>query len=319
MRTDILRLMKILPRGLLVAWLVLGAVAASFAAAIPDVILLWPGAAPGSEKLTITEKITERSTDPAKPDRIYTQIVTPSLTVHRAEKPNGIVVIVAPGGGYQRIVLDKEGPDTSAWLNRLGITAFVLKYRLPGEGHENAKDVALQDAQRAMRIIRAHAAEWGLDATRVGFIGYSAGGHLSASLEFFFDRKIYTPVDAADELSARPDFSMLGYATVGGHGTRPTSLEGLNARQQMDWDYHIEATPGVKYPPTFILQADDDPTVNPQDAATIYLALKKNGTPAEMHVFKRGGHGFGIRDAKGPVTRWPELCADWLKEIGVLK
>lgn len=309
--------MKPSPLGALLA--LLGTAAFSCAAEIPDVINLWPGAAPGSEKLTITEKITERSTDPAKPDRIYTQIVTPSLAVHRAEKPNGIAVIVAPGGGYQRIVLDKEGPDTSAWLNRLGITAFVLKYRLPGEGHENGKDVALQDAQRAMRVIRQHAAEWGLDPARVGFIGYSAGGHLSASLEFFFDRKIYAPVDAADALSARPDFSMLGYATVGGHGERPVSLEGLNARQQMDWVYHIEPTPGVKYPPTFILQADDDPTVNPQDAATIYLALKKNGTVAEMHVFKRGGHGFGIRDAKGPVTHWPDLCAEWMKEIGVLK
>lgn len=297
----------------------LGTAAFSFAAEIPDVINLWPGAAPGSEKLTITEKITERSTDPAKPDRIYTQIVTPSLTVHRPEKPNGIVVIVAPGGGYQRIVIDKEGPDTSAWLNRLGITAFVLKYRLPGEGHVNGKDVALQDAQRAMRVIRLHAAEWGLDATRVGFIGYSAGGHLAASLEFFFDRKIYAPIDAADQLSARPDFSILGYAPSGARGPRPAALDGLTLRQQMDWDYKIEATPGVKYPPAFILQADDDPTVNPQNAAIIYLALKQNGTPAEMHVFKRGGHGFGIRDAKGPVTHWPDLCAEWMKEIDVLR
>ncbi len=296
----------------------IGSLSVTCAAEIPDVIPLWPGAAPGSEQLTIAERITERSTDPAKPDRIFTQIVTPSLSVHRPEKPNGIAVIVAPGGGYQRIVIDKEGPDTSAWLNRLGITAFVLKYRLPGEGHENAKDVALQDAQRAMRVIRAHAAEWGLDPARIGFLGYSAGGHLSASLEFFFDRKIYPPIDAADQLSARPDFSVLGYAPAGARGPRPASLAGLTPRQLFDWDYKIEATPGVKYPPTFILQADDDPTVNPQNAATIYLALKQNGTPVEMHVFRRGGHGFGIRDAKGPVTHWPDLCAEWMKEIGVL-
>ncbi len=296
----------------------IGSLSVTCAAEIPDVIPLWPGAAPGSEQLTIAERITERSTDPAKPDRIFTQIVTPSLSVHRPEKPNGIAVIVAPGGGYQRIVIDKEGPDTSAWLNRLGITAFVLKYRLPGEGHENAKDVALQDAQRAMRVIRAHAAEWGLDPARIGFLGYSAGGHLSASLEFFFDRKIYPPIDAADQLSARPDFSVLGYAPAGARGPRPASLAGLTPRQLLDWDYKIEATPGVKYPPTFILQADDDPTVNPQNAATIYLALKQNGTPVEMHVFRRGGHGFGIRDAKGPVTHWPDLCAEWMKEIGVL-
>jgi acetyl esterase/lipase len=300
---------------LLLCW---SPVAAAFAAEIPADIPLWPGAAPGSEKLTITEKITERSTDPAKPDRIYTQIVQPSLAVHRPDKPNGAAVIIAPGGGYLRIVIDKEGPDTSAWLNRLGVTAFVLKYRLPDEGHVNGRDVALQDAQRAMRVVRAHAAEWGLDPARLGFLGYSAGGHLAASLEFFSARQVYPAVDAADRLSARPDFSILGYAFAGEKGPRPASLEGLKPQAQLRWEYRIEATPGVTYPPTFILQADDDPTVNPQDAATIYLALKQNGTPVEMHVFRHGGHGFAIRDAKGPVTHWPDLCADWMKEIGVL-
>ena len=302
----------------LVALIASGLAAAGFAAEIPAEIPLWPGSAPGSEKLTITEKITERSTDPAKPDRIYTQIVHPSLTVHRPSNPNGAAVIIAPGGGYQRIVIDKEGPDTSAWLNRLGVTAFVLKYRLPEEGHVNARDVALQDAQRAMRVVRAHAAEWGLDPARVGFLGYSAGGHLAASLEFFSGRQVYTAVDAADRLSARPDFSILGYAFAGEKGPRPASIDGLPPQTQLRWEYRIEATPGVKYPPTFILQADDDPTVNPQDAATIYFALKQNGTSVEMHIFRRGGHGFAIRDAKGPVTRWPDICADWMKEIGVL-
>ena len=267
----------------------------------------------------MTEKITERSKDPAKPDRIYTQIITPSLTVHRPEHPNGATAIVAPGGGYLRIVLDKEGPDTSAWLNSLGITAFVLKYRLPGEGHRNGKDVPLQDAQRAMRVIRAHAAEWGLDPNRIGFIGYSAGGHLSAAIEFFPDRKIYEPVDAADQLSARPDFSVLGYALAGSQGPRPATLDGLTPYQQLMWDYRIEATPGVKYPPTFMVQADDDPTVNPKNAAIIYLALKQNNTSVELHMFRHNGHGFGIRDAIGPTRQWPDLCAAWLRGIGILR
>lgn len=291
----------------------------AFAAEIPSTIKLWPGAAPGSEKLTIVEKITERSQDPKKPDRIYTQIVEPSLLVHRPAQPNGVAVIIAPGGGYQRIVIDKEGPDTSAWLNRLGVTAFVLKYRLPGEGHENAQDVALQDAQRAMRVVRAHAQEWGLDPGRIGFCGYSAGGHLAASVEFFADRRIYPPVDDADKLSARPDFSILGYASSGARGTRPASLDGLTPQQKLNWTYKIEAAPGASYPPTFILQADDDPTVNPENAATIYLALKQAKTSVEMHIFKRGGHGFGIRDTKGPNEKWPELCAAWLQDIGVLR
>jgi acetyl esterase/lipase len=289
------------------------------AAEIPDVVRLWPGAAPGSEKVTLMEKITERSQDPNQRDRIYTQIVEPSLVVHRPEKPNGAAVIIAPGGGYVRIVIDKEGPDTSTWLNRIGITAFVLKYRLPDEGHENGQDVALQDAQRAVRVIRAHAKEWGLDPARVGFLGYSAGGHLAASLTFFSDKRIYAPVDAADELSARPDFSVFGYANSGGRGTPPAALEDLKPSQRLRWDYRIEAAPGKTYPPTFLLHADDDPTVPGENSAIIYLALKQAKTPTEMHIFKRGGHGFGIRDTNGPNTKWPDLCADWLREIGVLR
>lgn len=289
------------------------------AAEIPAVVKLWPGAAPGSEKVTITEKITERSQDPKKPDRIYTQIVEPSMTVHRPAQPNGAAVIIAPGGGYARIVIDKEGPDTSAWLNRIGVTAFVLKYRLPDEGHEKGQDVALQDAQRAMRVIRAHAKEWGLDPARIGFLGYSAGGHLAASLAFFSDKRIYSPVDAADQLSARPDFAVIGYANAGAREPAPANLETLRPSQRMRWDYKIEATPGKTYPPTFILQADDDPTVPGENSALIYLALKQAKTPVEMHIFKRGGHGFGIRDTKGPNEKWPDLCADWLRELGVVK
>lgn len=289
------------------------------AAEIPAVIRLWPGPAPGSEAVTFTEKITERSTDPRKPDRIYTQIVEPSLTVHRPAQPNGVAVIIAPGGGYSRIVIDKEGPDTSAWLNRLGVTAFVLKYRLPDEGHLNGEHVALQDAQRAIRLLRAHAAEWGLDPARVGFLGYSAGGHLAASLAFYFDRRTYRAIDAADTISARPDFSVLGYANAGGRGEPPASLEGLRPSQKLRWEYPIKAAPGASYPPTFLLQADDDTSVTPDNAAIIFLALKEARTPAEMHIFKRGGHGFGIRDTKGPNERWPDLCADWMREIGVLR
>jgi acetyl esterase/lipase len=289
------------------------------AAEIPDVIPLWPAEAPGSGKLTITEKITERSTDPQKHDRIYTQIVTPSLTVHRPEKPNGVAVIIAPGGGYQRIVIDKEGPDTSAWLTRLGVTAFVLKYRLPGEGHENGHNVALQDAQRAVRVLRAHAAEWNLDPARIGFIGYSAGGHLAASLTFFFAKNVYAPVDDADRLSARPDFSILGYAMAGARGERPAALETLAPGARLLWENKIVATSGVNYPPAFIFAADDDPTVPSENSAAIYAELKKAKTPAELHIFRRGGHGFGIRDAKGPAAKWPDLCASWMNEIGVLK
>ncbi|HEX9783940.1 MAG TPA: alpha/beta hydrolase [Opitutaceae bacterium] len=299
--------------------LLLNVSALAFAADPPAVVPLWPGAAPGSEKLTITEKITERGTDPAKHDRIYTQIVQPALAVHRPASPNGVAVIVALGGAYQRVVIDKEGNDTAAWLNSLGVTAFVLKYRLPDEGHENGRDVPLQDAQRAMRLVRANAREWGLDPNRVGFLGYSAGGHLAASVEFFPDRRVYEPVDVADRLRARPDFSILCYASSGAKNPAPATVEGPTPRQQLMWEYRIEAVPDAVYPPTFIFQADDDTAVNPEHAIQLYTTLKQAGTSVELHIFRRGGHGFGIREAKGPIARWPELCAAWLRDIDVLR
>jgi acetyl esterase/lipase len=294
-----------------------GTAVALAAAEIPGVVNLWPAAAPGSDKMTVTEQVTERSKDPARHDRMYTHVVTPSLDAHRAEHPNGVSAVIAPGGGYQHISIDTEGLDTAAWLNGLGITAFVLKYRLPVDGHRNANDVALQDAQRAVRVVRAHAAEWGLDPARVGFIGYSAGGNLAAAVEFYFDRKVYAPVDSADQLGAQPDFCVLGYAGAGS-GEPRSGPAGLPAQRRIRWDYRIEATPGVRYPPTFILQADDDPMVDPREAVTIFLELRQNTTPTEMHVFKSGGHGFGIRNARGPIAQWPALCGDWMREIGVI-
>jgi acetyl esterase/lipase len=202
-------------------------------AAEPEVIPLWPGAAPGSENLMIEEKITERSADPARHDRIYTQIVTPSLAVHRPAQPNGVAVIVAPGGGYQRVVVDKEGSDTAAWLNRLGVTAFVLKYRLPGEGHANGHNVPLMDAQRAVRLVRARAAEFGADPARIGFLGYSAGGHLAMSVTFFHDRKLREPSDAIDAVSARPDFVVLCYAAASRSGEPPVVLDTLTPNERI--------------------------------------------------------------------------------------
>lgn len=290
----------------------------AYAAEIPGTITLWPGAAPGSEKVTITEKITERSKDPQLHDRIYTQIVTPSLEVHRPDKPNGIAVVVAPGGGYLRIVIDKEGPDTSAWLNRLGITAFVLKYRLPAEGHEHGADAPLADAQRAIRLIRTHAKEWGLDPQRIGFCGYSAGGHLATSIAFFSDAPTHPAIDDVDQVSARPDFAIIGYA-VGARGKEPASIDALPPGQQILWKYHVTAKKDANWPPAFIIHAYDDPTVPSETSAQLYEALKASGAKAEMHIFARGGHGFGIRDAKGPLARWPDLCEDWMKEIGVLR
>lgn len=284
----------------------------------PEIIRLWPGAAPGSGKLTFQEKITERSRDPDRPNRIYTSIVTPSLMVHRPAVANGAAVIIAPGGAYERIVIDKEGPDTAAWLNRLGITAFILKYRLPNEGHENGSDVPLQDAQRAVRLIRTRAAEWSLDPNRIGFLGYSAGGHLAATVSFFAGKRVYAPVDAADEFSARPDFTILGYPLTGAGIVIPASLDRLTPLERMICEYRFEPQSGATYPPTFLFHADDDPVVSVRDSISIHAALHEARTPVELHVFRRGGHGFGIRAAQGPIAQWPELCAAWLRDLGIL-
>lgn len=285
---------------------------------MPSVIRLWPGAAPGSETLTITETITERSTDPAKHDRIYTQIVEPSLQVFRPPSPNGVAVIVAPGGAYQRVVIDKEGLDTATWLNGLGITAFVLKYRLPDEGHAHGHLVPLQDAQRAVRLVRAHAAAWELDPARLGFLGYSAGGHVAASVAFFADRRAYEPIDEIDALSARPDFSVFCYAVSGvfGSGDDDTAAP---QRHRLLTELAITAAPGVTYPPAFLFHATDDPAVSPDHAIRLYTAVRQSGSPAELHLFRRGGHGFGIRNAQGPITRWPDLCEAWLRDTGILR
>ena len=288
-----------------------------FAADMPSSIRLWPGAAPGSGTLAITEKITERSTDPAKHDRIFTQIVEPSLQVFRPPSPNGVAVIVAPGGAYQRVVIDKEGLDTATWLNGLGITAFVLKYRLPDEGHDNGYLVPLQDAQRAVRLVRAHAAGWDLDPARLGFLGYSAGGHVAASVAFFANRRAYETIDEIDSLSARPDFSVFCYAVSGLFGAGDESTQAPQ-RHRLLTELAITATPGLTYPPAFIFHASDDPAVSPDHALRLYTAVRQSGSPAELHVFRRGGHGFGIRNAQGPIARWPDLCEAWLRDSGVL-
>lgn len=295
------------------------AVSSTFAAGeTASSIRLWPGAAPGSEKLTISEKITERSTDPAKHDRIYTQIVEPALQVFRPPSPNGVAVIIAPGGGYQRVVIDKEGLDTATWLNGLGITALVLKYRLPDEGHAHGHLVPLQDAQRAVRVVRANAGAWGLDPARIGFLGYSAGGHLAASVAFFSERRTYEPVDATDALSARPDFSVFCYAVAHAFGNAATDATAPQ-RARLLTDFAIVASPGATYPPAFIFHASDDPTVPAEHALSLYNAVHGSGSQAELHIFGRGGHGFGIRNAQGPIARWPDLCEAWLRDTGVLR
>lgn len=285
---------------------------------------LWPGEAPGSAGLAVQEQLVERSEDPATfKDRAVSGITLPTLTVCRPEKPNGLAMLVAPGGGYQRIVVDKEGLEIAEWLNALGITVFLLKYRLPGEGHANGSEVFLQDAQRAMRLIRANAIRFGISPMRVGAMGFSAGGHVVASLGTRFDAKVYEPVDAVDGNSARPDFMVLGYpvitmdATYAHAGSRQNLLgETPSAETVKLHSAEFNVTPQT--PPCFIVLPDDDTSVPAENSVRFYFALRRGGVRCEMHIYQQGGHGFGIRLAKGPVRGWTRLCEDWLRLNGWL-
>jgi acetyl esterase/lipase len=285
-------------------------------------IALWPGVAPGSATVTVKETITERSTDPQTHDRFVAGVTRPRLVAFRAVKPSGTGVIITPGGGYARTVLDKEGIETARWLAARGVSAFMLLYRLPGEGHERRADVPLQDAQRAVRVVRGRAKELGLDAHRIGFLGFSAGGHVAASAATRFDANVYAPVDALDLGSARPDFSVLIYPVISmdptiAHGGSRRNLLGDAPRPTDLVTYSLENAVTASTPPTLLILADDDTVVPPDNGLRYYSALHRNGVTAELHIFARGKHGFGIRGAQGlPVGNWPEVAWTWLRAGG---
>jgi len=281
-------------------------------------ILLWPDSAPGSDGLAFRETVAERSSDPGLHDRCVTNVLRPSLEIFRPDEPNGAAAIIAPGGAFQRIVIDKEGRDIAEWLNRLGVTAFVLTYRLPSEGHDAPADVPLQDAQRAIRVVRSRTQEFGIDPNRIGVVGFSAGGHLAGSLAAFHDSEVYPPVDEADRLSARPDFAVLVYPAV-----QPDSIRTEALARMPELDLVISNRPLVDgasktWPPTFLLHTTDDTSVSAEGSVRLFLALRSAGVPAELHVFQQGGHGFGIRLASGPMNQWPTLCGEWLRNLGIL-
>ncbi|MDP5239026.1 alpha/beta hydrolase [Uliginosibacterium sp. 31-16] len=279
---------------------------------------LWASTAPGSENLTLVETATERSKDPAIRDRAYTNVLNPTMTAYVAAKPNGTALLIMPGGAYARVVTDKEGVDIARAMNAKGITAFVLKYRLPGEGHANRQNVPLQDAQRAIRLIRANAAEWKLDASRVGVIGMSAGGNLAATLGTQFDKAVYTPRDEADKLSARPDFLGLLYPVISmtdklTHAqSRELLLGSKQPAPELIAEFSAEQHVTKTTPPSFLACANDDTSVPPDNSVSFYRALRASGVPAEIHVFRASGHGFGIRQATGSASEWPNLFAAWL-------
>ncbi len=288
-----------------------------------ETIPLWPRTPPGGAHVHLTLQLIERSPTPAVfHDRFVTDIGAPLLTVFRPDKPNGAALLLAPGGGYRRVVIDKEGFEAARRLNGSGITVFNLRYRLPAEGWDNGADVPLQDAQRAMRLIRARAKDFAVDPKRVGVLGFSAGGHVAASLLTRADEPVYRPADKLDALDARPDFAGLMYPVISmappiAHAGSREKLLGTNPTeaQQALYSPDRHVTPNV--PPAFIALAADDKEVDPANSLAFRAALAAAGVNSEFHMFEEGGHGFGIRLAQGkPAAVWPDLFVAWGRRHG---
>lgn len=311
-------------RSLIAAMLALPGVASAQAVAPPDpteTIRLWPDGAPGGEGVTVTPVVVERSTDPSFHDR-YAQFTTdPLLTVVRPERPNGASLLLIPGGGYRWAVIDKEGLDVARVFAAAGITCYVLRYRLPADGWAAGPDAPLQDAQRALRLVRAVAAAEGRDPSKVAVLGASAGGHLAGMLTARHDMT-YAAVDAADAQSHRPDLTILMYpvATMADpfvHAGSRTHLLGAAPSPERIARYSLERMDWADAPPVFLLHAVDDTAVPIENSLNLLSALRAAKVPAEAHLFQEGGHGFGIRLIAGkPAAVWPSLALAWAARHG---
>lgn len=272
-------------------------------------IALWPRGAPGEKATTAPEK--DMTT--VKDGRVAGQrvirlgnVTEPNITVYRpaAAKDKGSAVVVFPGGGYRILAMDLEGTEICHWLNSIGITAVLLKYRVPEPAGMPRYAEPLQDAQRAVSLVRSHAKDWKLNPDRIGVLGFSAGGHLAAVLSANFGSRAYPAVDDADQVSCQPNFVVLVY---------PAYLSVRDKGEQLAPEVAVNAHAG----PTFIVQAEDD---HPFIGGTLlyYQALQRGGIPAEMHVFPNGGHGYGLRPSEARVTNWPTLAESWLRSIKIV-
>ena len=288
-----------------------------------ETIVLWPGGAPGGPARLPSETVKERSRDPAYNDRYVFGISRPRMAVFRPARPDGSAVLITPGGGYSWVVVDKEGYEMARWLAARGTTVFVLFYRLPHEGWASGPDTALADAQRAMRLIRHRAASFRIDPARICAMGFSAGGHVCADLLARFAAPVYRAADAADRLSARPDFAAPIYPVVSmtapaAHAGSRRNLIGEAASPELERAHspHLHVTAAA--PSCFLLHAEDDASVPVENTLLLRAALRAKGVRTETHLFPDGGHGFGLRLARGKsVEGWEKLFRDWGRKQGL--
>jgi acetyl esterase/lipase len=269
-------------------------------------IPIWPGAVPDARAMSGPEIVTR--------DGAVQRVAKPTMTVYPAQGKNtGAAVIVFPGGGYEILAINLEGTEVCDWFVPRGVTCVLLKYRVPAPrsapywGAYPQSPIALEDAQRTISLVRAHAAEWHINPHKIGVLGFSAGGHLVVATSVHFDKRIYAPVDAADKESCRPDFAVALY---------PGHLHVQKGTLQLNPDIASHIT--AQTPPTFLLQNEDDHVDTIWDAMSYYAALLKAKVPVEFHSYAEGGHAFGLRRTKFPATAWPELVETWLHTIGMV-
>ena len=280
----------------------LASMSASLLAAPTDPIPLWPEGVPGEANLKLPDESVELKGD--YQIQIMSNVSAPTLTVYPAENPNGAAVVVCPGGGYNILAYSHEGTEVCEWLNSLGITAGLLKYRVPRREGLEKHDAPLQDAQRAVGMMRARAGEWKIEQNRVGILGFSAGGHLATLALTSDGSRTYTPDGKLDGSSPVPDFGILVYPAYLLDESNPDLLS-------------PEIPVTEKTPPAFLAVAHDDAKFV-EGSARFYIEMRRRNRPCELHIFAKGGHGFGLKNTKEEILQWPALAEGWLKAEGLV-
>ena len=294
--------------GVLLALVVL---AKSAAGAEPLVVELWPGKTPGDVGLSEPEKSFQyESPILGGPTRLVTNVTRPTLTIYKppADKDTGTAMLICPGGGYHNLFWELEGEEVAAWLNSLGMTGIILKYRCPrrpGDIKGEPPLGPLLDAQRAVSLVRSRAKEWAIDPQRIGMVGFSAGGHLALATATQFEKRTYERLDAIDDVSCRPDFAVLCYSGY------------LKAKDKDETSPGITVPAGT--PPILLAHSSDDKISTPEHSVFMYLALQRAGIPAELHIYASGDHDFGVRRNDKLPSSWTHLCVKWLQSHKLLK